>query len=80
VCLVLEAKWEEGGGRLGLMNELGGSIACWPSPMPVPSMFFPLPISIRSSGIDDFGRYGIKVQELDFWEAGTGGEEVRSRG
>jgi len=53
-CLVLEGE-VEGGGRLGLLKELDGSVACWLSPMPVPSVFFPFPISIGSSGMEDSG-------------------------
>ena len=53
-CLVLEEE-EEGGGRLRLVNELEGSVACWLSPTPVPSVFFPLHISMRSWGLDDSG-------------------------
>jgi len=78
-CLVLEEE-EVGGGRLGLLKELEGSVACWLSPMPVPSVFLPSPISIGSSGMDESGTYGIKAEELDFGEVGTGGEESRSRG
>ena len=44
-----------GGGRLGLLKELKGSVACRLSPTPVPSVFFPLPMSMGSSGIDDSG-------------------------
>jgi len=54
-CLVLAEEGAEGGGRLGLLKEDDGSVACWLSPMPVPSVFFPFPISIGSSGMDDSG-------------------------
>ena len=53
-CLVLEEGIEDGG-RLGLLKELDGSVACWLSPMPVPSVFFPFPISMGSSGMGDSG-------------------------
>jgi len=53
-CLVLEAE-VEGGGRLGLLKELEGSVACSLSPTPVPSVVFPLPISMGSSEMDNSG-------------------------
>jgi len=54
-CLVPEEEGAEGGGRLGLLKEDDGSVASWLSPMPVPSVFFPFPISMGSSGMDDSG-------------------------
>ena len=53
--LVLEEE-EEDGGRLGLVKELEGFIACWLSPIPVPSVFSPLPISKGSSAMEHSGR------------------------
>jgi len=37
--------------------------ACWLSPNPVFSVFFPSPRSMGSSGADDSGTYGMSVEE-----------------
>ena len=46
---------------------VGSEWACWLSPSPVFSVFFPFPMSMGSSGMEDSGTKGISS-----WEVGPG--------
>ena len=71
-CLVLQEE-EEGGGRHGLAKELKGFVACWLSPMRVPSVFFPLPMSMGGSGIErTLGRRESLLRSLISGRLGRG--------
>jgi len=50
------------------------SWACWLSPSPVFSVFFPFPRSMGSSGADDSGTYGMSAEDS---VAGLRGGEER---